>query len=414
MTIIRFSLLILAAALVSSPALSLSDTVIQQLKPPGVVAGAVPPASAAKPTIAAAVPAAQSFAEESALVPVKIGGETVRLEMLFVKAQGASGRLPVVLISHGKPATQAEMAAVHATNYRTVAHDFARRGWLAVAVVRRGYGLSEGKFLAAGNCKVGFDLMRQFRAEGEDLEATLDVVKQRADADPARILAIGVSNGGVASLALSAMKPKGLQAVINISGGLRSRECPFDDNLVAAFHTLGSQASAPSLWLYAENDSFFPPEIAGRLKNAYAQGPEPVTYVRLPPVSDDGHKLFSATEGRILWWPEVDRFLRTLNLPTWPPEMVDQVMLQNELDPKHRPTIERYISAPGEKALVKGAAGGTVHWWAGTETTDEAARRAVAACVERKGTPCTVIMRNADAPAQGATAAGGSPVKKTP
>ena len=352
--------------------------------------------------------------EESALVPVKIDGETVRLEMLAVKPQNASGRLPVILISHGKPATQAEMATVHATNYRSVAHDFARRGWLAVAVVRRGYGLSEGKFEAAGNCKTGFNLMRQFRAEGADLEAALAVVTQRRDVDFNRIVALGVSNGGVASLALSALAPKGLRAVVNISGGLRSRECPFDDQLVSTFRNLGELGSAPSLWMYAENDSFFPPEIAARLHAAYAQSSPPVTFVKMPAVSDDGHKLFSSTEGRILWWPEVDKFFRSLDLPTWPAGMIDQVMLQNQLDPKHRPSVERYVSAPGEKALVKGGTGATLHWWAGAENADEATRRALAACVDRKAMPCTVIMRNGDAATAAAAAVGNPPARKRP
>jgi dienelactone hydrolase len=322
-----------------------------------------------------------------------------------------------VLISHGKPPTQAEMAAVHATNYRTIGHDFARRGWLAVAVVRRGYGLSEGVFQSAGNCRNGFDLMSQFRAEAADLAATLEVVGQRKDADASRILALGVSNGGVASLALAATRPAGLKGIVNISGGLRNRDCPFEDQLVSTFRTMGAQARVPSLWLYAENDSYFPPPFASRLKNAFAEGGTPVSFVMLPPVADEGHRLFSQTDGRIKWWPEVDRFLREQKLPTWPAELVDQLMLRNQLDPRHRPAVERYVSAPGEKALVKGASGATVHWWAGVETAEEASRRAIASCVEKRSMPCQLVLRNVDAPSPVASAgqarAAGSE-KKTP
>jgi dienelactone hydrolase len=349
--------------------------------------------------------------EESGLVPVKIGSETVRLEMLFVRSRApGAAKLPIVLISHGKPALRADMAAVHATNYRSIAQDFARRGWLAVAVVRRGYGLSEGSFESAGNCRTGFDLLRQFRAEAEDLAGALAVAVLRKEADGTRVLALGASDGAMASLALAAEQPRAVRAVINISGGLRNKECPFEDQLVAAFRDLGARVTAPSLWLYAENDSYFPPSAVSRLKAAYAEGRAPVSFVMLPPVSDDGHRLFSNIEGRLRWWPEVDRFLRTLGLPTWPDTMVDELMKAQQIDPRHRTSIERYVSAPGEKALVKAANGGSVYWWAGAESEEEAARRALASCVEKKATPCQLVLQNQAAPGQGASA--GSPTPK--
>ncbi len=333
--------------------------------------------------------------EESGLIPVKIGGETLRLEMLFVRSRVSSpAKLPIVLISHGKPASRADMAAVHATNYRSIAQDFARRGWLAVSVVRRGYGLSEGTFPSAGNCRAGFDLMRQFRSEAEDLAGALAVIATRKEADATRVLALGASNGAMASLALAAEQPHAVKAVINISGGLRNKECPFEDQLVSAFRDLGAKVSAPSLWLYAENDSYFPPSVVSRLKGAYAEGRAPVSFVMLPPVSDDGHRLFSNIEGRLRWWPEVDRFLRTQGLPTWPDGLVDELIKAQQIDPKHRASLERYVSAPGEKALVKAANGAAVYWWAGAETEEEAARRALSSCVEKKAQPCQLILAN--------------------
>ncbi|MFO1151294.1 MAG: alpha/beta fold hydrolase [Alsobacter sp.] len=370
-------------------------------------------AAVALPALAGLWPvlANEDVIEESGLVPVKIGGETVRLEMLVVRSRSAgTARLPVVLISHGKPASRADMAAVHATNYRSIAQDFARRGWLAVAVVRRGYGLSEGAFPSAGTCRTGFDLLRQFHAEAEDLAGALAVIAARKEADATRVLALGASNGAMASLALAADQPRAVRAVVNISGGLRNKECPFEDQLVAAFRDLGAKVSAPSLWLYAENDSYFPPAVVSRLKGAYAEGRAPVSFVMLPPVSDDGHRLFSNIEGRLRWWPEVDRFLRTLGLPTWPEGLVDEIMKSQQIDPRHRPSVERYVSAPGEKALVKAANGAAVYWWAGAETEDEAARRALSSCVDKKAQPCQLVLSNQATVGAGATA--GNPAAK--
>jgi dienelactone hydrolase len=359
--------------------------------------------------VAALAPAAarpawaiEDVVEESGLVAVKIGGETVRLEMLFVRSRAAgAAKLPVVLISHGKPASRADMAAVHATNYRSIAQDFARRGWLAVSVVRRGYGLSEGAFPSAGNCRTGFDLLRQFRAEAEDLAGALAVIATRKEADATRVLALGASDGAAASLALAAEQPRAVRAVVNISGGLRNKECPFEDQLVAAFRDLGAKVTAPSLWLYAENDSYFPPSVVSRLKNAYAEGRAPVSFVMLPPVSDDGHRLFSNIEGRLRWWPEVDRFLRAQGLPTWPENLVDELIKAEQIDPKHRASVERYVSAPGEKALVKAANGAAVYWWAGAESEEEASRRALASCVDKKALPCQLVLQNLAPAGQG-------------
>jgi dienelactone hydrolase len=366
-------------------------------------------ALSALPPIQPALAGEADVVEESGLIPVHIGAETLRLEMLFVRPRVApADRLPVVLINHGKPSTRADMAAVHATNYRAIAQDFARRGWLAVSVVRRGYGLSEGTFQSAGNCRSGYDLMRQFRSEAEDLAATLATIGQRRDADMGRIVAVGASDGGVASLALAATRPKGLKAVINISGGLRNKECPFEDQLVAAFRDLGTHTAVPSLWLYAENDSFFPPAATARMKAAYQEGHAPVSFVMLPPVSDDGHRLFSSIEGRLRWWPEVDRFLRQEGLPTWPDGLVDRLMDELRLKARHRASVERYVSAPANKALVKARGGDAIYWWAGAETPEEAERRAMGSCRDQKGRRCELVLANQD-PTQSASAGGTLP-----
>jgi dienelactone hydrolase len=380
-------------------------TLLRPLLLAGAILAAVFGGLVAKVPSAAAADA--EFVEESALVPVRVGSETIRLEMLFVRPRGLEGRLPVALINHGKPSSRAEMAAVHATNYRAVAQDFARRGWLAAAVIRRGYGLSEGVFQSAGNCKAGHDLMAQFRAEATDLAGALAVISARRDADPGRIMALGVSDGGVAALALASNAPPGLKAVINISGGLRNKECPFEDQLVDAFRELGTKPTVPSLWLYAENDTYFPPLTAERLRDAYREGGTTVSFVMLPPVGEDGHRLFTLIEGRVRWWPEVDRFLRAQGLPTWPAGLADQLMQGLKLDPKHKGTIERYVSAPGEKALVKGANGLAVYWWAGADNAEDAARKALAACAEKKALPCQLVLANQAAAPAGL--AGGKP-----
>src|SRR3954451_8260804 len=49
------------------------------------------------------------FVEDAAFLRVTISGRPVRLEALIVKRASATGRLPIALITHGKPTTQGRM-----------------------------------------------------------------------------------------------------------------------------------------------------------------------------------------------------------------------------------------------------------------------------------------------------------------
>ena len=78
--------------------------------------------------------------EDPSPLRVVIRGKPVRLEALTVRRADAAGRLPIALIAHGKPNTQGRMSDQHARDYLMQARDLARRGWLAVIVMRRGFG----------------------------------------------------------------------------------------------------------------------------------------------------------------------------------------------------------------------------------------------------------------------------------
>src|ERR1043166_8258925 len=157
------------------------------------------------------------------------------------RGASATGRLPVALITHGKPATTGRVLDVHATSLTGQARDLARRGWLAAVVVRRGYGQSDGPLRVAVSCRSP-SFADRFAAEAEDLQGALEFIARRADADATRVIAIGASAGGAAVTALSALNPPNLLGVVNVSGGLRMEACPADDALVAAFKQLGRKS----------------------------------------------------------------------------------------------------------------------------------------------------------------------------
>ena len=92
-------------------------------------------------------------------------------------------------------------------------------------------------------------------ASAADLRAAVDAMSRRADVTTQGMIALGLSAGGFASIALSADPPPGLAAVINFAGGRGSRA---DDDvcdeaaLVRAFAAMGKTSRIPMLWVYAE------------------------------------------------------------------------------------------------------------------------------------------------------------------
>jgi dienelactone hydrolase len=346
--------------------------------------------------VLALVPPAWSsdLVEEPGFFRTVIGGQDVRLEGLVVKRADATGRLPVALITHGKPATTGRVLDVHATSLTGQARDLARRGWLAAVVVRRGYGQSDGPLRVAVSCRSP-SFTDRFAAEAEDLQGALEFIARRADADPARVIAIGASAGGAAVTALSALNPPNLLGVVNVSGGLRMEACPAEDALVAAFRQLGRKSRVPNLWLYAKNDSFFRPETVERMRTAFRDGGGDVKLVMFDPLGNDGHALFSATAGRQKWLMELDAFLRFRGLPTWQHRDVDALIKNAGANNSKRGFFEGYVAAPSEKALAQPAGGGSWHSAFGFKTVEEARNRAVESCQQKRpGERCAIVTEN--------------------
>ncbi|MHB2168030.1 alpha/beta hydrolase family protein [Alsobacter sp. R-9] len=333
---------------------------------------------------------APEFVQESGFLPVTVDGATVRLETMTVRLAGPATPRPIAIITHGKPAGLDDVAVVHASSYRAIARDLARRGWLAVVVVRRGFGLSEGELAYANLCRADRDLGALFRRESDDLAAVLSVVSRRKDADPGRAIAIGVSAGGAVALALAARPPRGLRAVINVSGGLRLNSCPYEERLVRAL--VEQPPKVPTLWIYARNDQTFPPPIATAMHAGVAATGADARMVMLDPVGEDGHMLFTLPEGRTRWLAALDAFLRDLGLPTLGESEIDAIMAAG-LEPQQRQAVTRYVGIPGEKAMARPAGGGKLNWYMGAADVAQARRLALEQC-QKSAPQCEIVAEN--------------------
>ena len=265
---------------------------------------------------AAPAAAADEFHREDLRIPMAAAGPR-GLEAMLIRPSGTR-RYPLALISHGAPRDGAAREGMPPNGFHAQAVEFARRGFAAVVVMRRGYGTSDGRYAEnSGPCDRRNYLVAA-SASAADLRAAIDAMNRRADVTTQGMIAVGRSAGGFASIALSADPPPGLAAVINFAGGRGSRadnEVCDEAALVRAFAALGKTSRIPMLWVYAGNDKFFGPALAHRMHAAFTAAGGRAQFIDAPAFGRDGHTLFSAA-GKSIWIPMVDEFLRQQKLGT--------------------------------------------------------------------------------------------------
>jgi len=343
--------------------------------------------------------AEERLAVEETFLSVDIGGRPYRLEALIAKEAGA-GKLPVALITHGQPREAERRERATARGYLRVAREFARRGWLAVVVIRRGYGRSGGDHPhALRGCRDG-DFGPAIDEQTDDIEAALGAIGKRADADIGEVIALGVSFGGAVALNLAARNPPGLRAAVNVSGGIRpvtpegrQPRCT-PEQLVPIFAKMGGRVRVASLWLYAENDSLFPPDYVRQLHEAYVAAGGRTTFHMFEPIGADGHDMFGRPEGMLRWIPALDQFLRTNRLRTYDPAPLEAAVRELNAGGPARAFMQRYHGRATEKALAISRSHRTMHITYGTAEVEDAEKKAVEGCAERAKEPCRLLLRN--------------------
>jgi dienelactone hydrolase len=338
--------------------------------------------------------AQSNLVEEPLRIPMAAAGP-LGLEALLVKPAGP-GRHPLMLVNHGTPRETEDRSQLTPQQWLPQLEAFARRGWTAVAVMRRGYGNSPGDFAESfGLCRAP-DYVSAARAGAEDLRAAIAALAQRPDVDASRIVSIGASAGGYATIALTDDPPPGLVAAISFAGArgsLVSDHVCDPDALVAAFSALGKRSRLPMLWVYAQNDHYYPVPLAQQLRQAFVASGGNVDFVVTPPFGKDGHDLF-LQPGMSIWLPIVDQFLDShgLKLVTEPMPEAPQPRLDPppQLDPKGRDAFERYLAAPPHKAFAV-APDGAYGWRSGRRSEDEARLGAMENCGDRDTVDCRVV-----------------------
>jgi dienelactone hydrolase len=186
-------------------------------------------------------------------------------------------------------------------------------GYAVLLPQRPGHGETGGRYLEdQGPCQRA-QYVKSGEATADSIAAVINFMVEQPFIKPNGVLVVGNSAGGWGALALAGRNPPNVSAIVNISGGRGGRNLGRANSncspgrLVAAAGKFGRTARIPTLWLYAENDSYFPPDLSRKMEAAYTAAGGKVEYVLLSPRTVEGHSLIDVSPPS--WIAPLERFL---------------------------------------------------------------------------------------------------------
>jgi len=233
---------------------------------------------------------------------------------------------PVVIFSHGRSGSVASRAAQkNPVNFEIVRY-WHNRGYAVVAAIRPGYGDStsedpedHGARWSGGTCTGRADFNKTAGAASYAVKAVHSWLVTQTWADKNRLLLVGQSVGGLATVYACSQNWPGVMGCINFAGGAGGnpdaspgKSCR-PDRLGEVFSTSAKTTLVPGLWLYSANDKFWgeqAPKVWFKsfTDTANAAGKTPsVEFFAAPAVGENGHSLQSM--GGRFWNPVVNEWL---------------------------------------------------------------------------------------------------------
>ncbi len=255
-------------------------------------------------------------AQEWIPTPFVEDGRPVRLELLVRKPTG-TGPFPTVVFNHGSTGRGHDPSLFTRSWWSApVAEYFVERGWMVLFPQRRGRGASGGRYdegftadRRAYSCEAALSLPGIDRAL-QDLDAVMGHVRTRTDVRQESILIAGQSRGGILSVAYAGERPDAFVGVVNFVGGWVGTGCRAAGLINTTAFRRGVRFPRPMLWLYGEDDEYYPLGHSRSNFDAFlAAGGKGTFESRRVPGRDRGHGLIRYPE---LWRDPVDRYLETL------------------------------------------------------------------------------------------------------
>src|SRR3954463_481514 len=250
--------------------------------------------------------------EEHVRVPAQ-NGSTIAATILRPEALGPFG---AIILNHGVSASARERARESSDLLINSAAVFARRGYVVVMPLRRGFGATGGDMAEdPGSCS-NPDYRTAESNAADDVMAAYDYARSLPYVDGNRMMLAGQSAGGMVALYTAGMRqPQGLQAVLAFAAG-RGGDPEINPGIPCAiepvariFDMIGKQIRVPVLMNYAENDLFFSPKVSRQWFERLSASWSDAEYALQPSFGKDGHYLFGDTLGVRYWLPTVETFL---------------------------------------------------------------------------------------------------------
>jgi dienelactone hydrolase len=350
------------------------------------------------------LPSAGARADELRFEPIRIpvsdpgGSRALELEAIVVRPDDGLAH-PLAVLNHGSPRDAANRSTMSPYRLWPQAVAFARRGFVAVVAMRRGYGNSQGEWAEGyGSCS-GPDYATAGRAGASDIAAVARYMSGQSYVSKGKWISVGHSAGAFATVALTSDPPRDLAAAIAFAPG-RGSTTPDavcgEKQLVAAFAQYGRTSRVPLLWVAAENDHFFGPRLAPLLTSAFANAGGNLTFVKTAAFGEDGHQLFTTASGISIWSPIVDRFLAANNL-VLRDRLIDltlpNVAAPAGLSSNGRETFKTYLESGPNKAFAV-SSDERFGWATGRRSVEEARQAALGYCTSGTSARCRVVNVN--------------------
>ncbi|NEX63770.1 dienelactone hydrolase family protein [Noviherbaspirillum galbum] len=330
--------------------------------------------------------------EQVVMIPVVSGGESVDLETTIFKPPG-EGPFPLVIMNHGK--ALGNPRAQGRDRFVVLSREFVRRGYAVVIPMRKGFSKSTGDYTDPG-C----NMTAHGQMQADDLQGTLEYLRGQTWVDKDRIVVAGQSYGGLTALAFGTRNFPGVRGLINFAGGLRMHggDCRWEASLVKAFANFGGRTALPSLWFYGANDQHFSPELASRMYDAYNQAGGHAKLVAFGAFKKDAHGMSGSRDGVKIWWPETEKFLREVGMPTEPViALSDEIKIPKTefasienigavpyLRDRGREQYKVFLSKPFPRAFAVSPTGA----WSWAEDGDDPVEQVLAECQKNSSQPC--------------------------
>jgi dienelactone hydrolase len=255
--------------------------------------------------------------EEKVRIPGPAGA-SLAATILRPDAQGPFG---AVVLNHGVSASARDRARESSDLLINAAAVFARRGYVVVMPLRRGFGATGGEMAEdPGSCS-NPDYKSAESNAADDVMAAYDYARALPYVDGNRMILAGQSAGGMVALYTAGMRqPEGLMAVLAFAAG-RGGDPDINPGVPCAvepvariFDMIGKSIRVPVLMNYSQNDLFFSPKISREWFDRLNASWSDAEYALQPAFGKDGHYLFGDTLGVRYWLPTVEGFLTKHNI----------------------------------------------------------------------------------------------------